>query len=221
MCGIALLTLALFISARMGIYQEVLYKRYGKYPKEALYVTVSNVFKQKIAISYWLSFYSKFKNKYFPILSLASSAVARFLIAVQQHFWAHGNRNGQWTRCNSICRNLDANFMGVFDFELPHPICVHQFGVCPNNRMHIVDSYARRHPEKIHFAAFLHPLLQQPVHLAALDRNAVGICGNADIHRNDPVIANRQHKQIENQLILSLFFIKRFFVGFHVSHACN
>lgn len=39
--GIGLLTVALFISARMGIYQEVLYKRYGKYPREALYVTVS------------------------------------------------------------------------------------------------------------------------------------------------------------------------------------
>lgn len=37
--GITLLTVALFISARMGIYQEVLYKRYGKYPDEALYYT--------------------------------------------------------------------------------------------------------------------------------------------------------------------------------------
>jgi UDP-xylose/UDP-N-acetylglucosamine transporter B4 len=37
--GIALLTIALFISARMGIYQEVLYKRYGKYPDEALFYT--------------------------------------------------------------------------------------------------------------------------------------------------------------------------------------
>lgn len=40
MCGISLLTIALFISARMGIYQEVLYKRFGKYPREALYITV-------------------------------------------------------------------------------------------------------------------------------------------------------------------------------------
>lgn len=39
--GISLLTVALFISARMGIYQEVLYKQYGKHPWEALYVTVS------------------------------------------------------------------------------------------------------------------------------------------------------------------------------------
>jgi solute carrier family 35 (UDP-xylose/UDP-N-acetylglucosamine transporter), member B4 len=37
--GISLLTIALFISARMGIYQEVLYKRYGKYPDEALFFT--------------------------------------------------------------------------------------------------------------------------------------------------------------------------------------
>ncbi|XP_055922456.1 UDP-xylose and UDP-N-acetylglucosamine transporter [Eupeodes corollae] len=37
--GITLLTVALFISARMGIYQEVLYKRYGKYPNEALFYT--------------------------------------------------------------------------------------------------------------------------------------------------------------------------------------
>lgn len=38
--GIILLTVALFISARMGLYQEVLYKRYGKHPKEALFYTV-------------------------------------------------------------------------------------------------------------------------------------------------------------------------------------
>ncbi|XP_055380501.1 UDP-xylose and UDP-N-acetylglucosamine transporter-like, partial [Condylostylus longicornis] len=35
--GIGLLTLALLITSRMGLYQEVLYKRYGKYPKEALF----------------------------------------------------------------------------------------------------------------------------------------------------------------------------------------
>jgi len=37
--GIALLTVALFLSARMGIYQEVLYKRYGKHSDEALFYT--------------------------------------------------------------------------------------------------------------------------------------------------------------------------------------
>lgn len=38
--GITLLTVALFVSARMGIYQEVLYTRYGKHAKEALFYTV-------------------------------------------------------------------------------------------------------------------------------------------------------------------------------------
>lgn len=37
--GITLLTVALFVSARMGIYQETLYKKYGKHPREALYYT--------------------------------------------------------------------------------------------------------------------------------------------------------------------------------------
>ncbi|XP_078677299.1 UDP-xylose and UDP-N-acetylglucosamine transporter-like [Branchiostoma floridae x Branchiostoma belcheri] len=35
--GIAMLTFALFMSARMGIYQEVLYSKHGKHPKEALF----------------------------------------------------------------------------------------------------------------------------------------------------------------------------------------
>lgn len=37
--GISLLTIALFISARMGIYQEELHSRYGKHAREALYYT--------------------------------------------------------------------------------------------------------------------------------------------------------------------------------------
>ena len=37
--GIGLLTFALFMSARMGIYQEVIYNRHGKHPKEALFYT--------------------------------------------------------------------------------------------------------------------------------------------------------------------------------------
>ena len=41
MVGISLLTFALFMSARMGIMQEVLYSKYGKHPREALFFTVS------------------------------------------------------------------------------------------------------------------------------------------------------------------------------------
>merc|ERR1740131_468045 len=37
--GISLLTFALFMSARMGIYQEVIYSKHGKHPKEALFYT--------------------------------------------------------------------------------------------------------------------------------------------------------------------------------------
>jgi len=37
--GLGLLTFALFMSARMGIYQEVIYAQHGKFPKEALFYT--------------------------------------------------------------------------------------------------------------------------------------------------------------------------------------
>merc|ERR1712088_1258678 len=37
MVGIAMLTFALFMSARMGIYQEVIYAKYGKHSDEALF----------------------------------------------------------------------------------------------------------------------------------------------------------------------------------------
>jgi len=39
MTGIGLLTFALFLSARMGIYQEVISRKYGKHAKEALFYT--------------------------------------------------------------------------------------------------------------------------------------------------------------------------------------
>ena len=40
MVGIAMLTFALFTSARMGIYQEVIYAKYGKHSEEALFYCV-------------------------------------------------------------------------------------------------------------------------------------------------------------------------------------
>lgn len=38
--GIAMLTFALFMSARMGIYQETVYAKHGKHPREALFYNV-------------------------------------------------------------------------------------------------------------------------------------------------------------------------------------
>lgn len=39
--GIAMLLFALFMSARMGIFQETIYSRFGKHPSEALFYNVS------------------------------------------------------------------------------------------------------------------------------------------------------------------------------------
>ena len=35
-----MLTFAVFMSAGMGIYQETIYKKFGKYPREALFYNV-------------------------------------------------------------------------------------------------------------------------------------------------------------------------------------
>lgn len=39
--GIIILTLALLLSAGMGLYQEIIAKQFGKNPDEALYYTVN------------------------------------------------------------------------------------------------------------------------------------------------------------------------------------
>ncbi|CAH1724485.1 UDP-xylose and UDP-N-acetylglucosamine transporter [Aphis gossypii] len=54
--GIACLTIALFISARMGIYQETLYKQHGKHPQEALFYT------HLIPLPWFLCLYSNLKE---------------------------------------------------------------------------------------------------------------------------------------------------------------
>ena len=41
LAGVAMMTVSLFLGARMGVFQEHIYIKYGKYPQEALYYTVS------------------------------------------------------------------------------------------------------------------------------------------------------------------------------------
>jgi UAA transporter family len=81
--GIALLTAALFVSARMGIYQETLYKRYGKYPDEALFYTVSVAARFPVQIF----------NLSSPFTAFVTFAV--LLDALHQHMGPHENRHGQ------------------------------------------------------------------------------------------------------------------------------
>jgi hypothetical protein len=40
--GVAMMTSALFLGAHMGVFQEGIFKKFGNYPKEALYYTVSS-----------------------------------------------------------------------------------------------------------------------------------------------------------------------------------
>ena len=46
--GVALLTTSLILGARMGVYQEQIYTKYGKHSKEALFYTVCKAFDAKL-----------------------------------------------------------------------------------------------------------------------------------------------------------------------------
>lgn len=41
--GIGMLLFALFMSARLGIFQETLYSTYGKHPREAMFYSVRSI----------------------------------------------------------------------------------------------------------------------------------------------------------------------------------
>lgn len=70
--GITLLTVALFISAGMGIYQEKLYSKHGKHPYEALYFT------HLMPLPGFLIFYSNI-SEHFKIILSGSSITLPFL----------------------------------------------------------------------------------------------------------------------------------------------
>ena len=80
--GIALLTFALFLSARMGIFQECLYARYGKHPWEALFYIVSEPLLHLIVTSGWVSVYWQCCERQLPPMGghELSSVVSHHLI---------------------------------------------------------------------------------------------------------------------------------------------
>lgn len=56
--GVAILTVALFLSARMGIFQEALFVKHGKHPWEALYYT------HMLPLMFWLPTYPNLINHF-------------------------------------------------------------------------------------------------------------------------------------------------------------
>lgn len=80
--GISLLTIALFVSARMGIYQEVLHKKYGKNAREALYYThlLPLPFFLTLAPNIWDHFTYALASKPIQIINLQIPKLIVYLI---------------------------------------------------------------------------------------------------------------------------------------------
>jgi len=95
--GITLLTVALFVSARMGIYQEVLYKTHGKHPQEALYYT------HLLPLPGFLLLYNNIWQH--MLISSASEPMALPLIGLSlpsQWVWTIGNVVTQYICISSV-----------------------------------------------------------------------------------------------------------------------
>lgn len=100
--GIALLTFALFLSARMGIFQECLYARYGKHPWEALFYIHALSLPGFLLTADSIADHAKRFSSSAPLPSLASVPV---LAAVPQ-MWLYllGNTLTQFVCISSVFR---------------------------------------------------------------------------------------------------------------------
>ncbi|XP_063868368.1 UDP-xylose and UDP-N-acetylglucosamine transporter-like isoform X2 [Scylla paramamosain] len=98
--GIALLTFALFLSARMGIFQECLYTRYGKHPWEALfYIHALSLPGFLLTVGSIIDHAKRFSSS-MPLPSLASVP----LLAAIPHMWFYllGNTLTQFVCISSV-----------------------------------------------------------------------------------------------------------------------
>ncbi|XP_045123448.1 UDP-xylose and UDP-N-acetylglucosamine transporter-like isoform X1 [Portunus trituberculatus] len=100
--GIALLTFALFLSARMGIFQECLYARYGKHPWEALfYIHALSLPGFLLTVGSIADHAQRFTSST-PLPSLASVPV----LSAIPHMWLYllGNTLTQFVCISSVFR---------------------------------------------------------------------------------------------------------------------
>ncbi|XP_045123451.1 uncharacterized protein LOC123511534 isoform X3 [Portunus trituberculatus] len=162
--GIALLTFALFLSARMGIFQECLYARYGKHPWEALFYIVSEAPPLHLIVTSGCVFV------------LPSVVRARTLPS-----WLPAD-SGQHSRpcpevhllhppaLSGLCTSVvsHSSHVALSPGQHPHTVCVHQLCVPAHLRVHLPHRHAGAHSTQVSFSSLLHRILLQPLHCHSL-----------------------------------------------------
>lgn len=151
--GIAMLTFALLMSARMGIFQETLYKEYGKHSKEALFYNVSRLLslsqghtQSQTALRGWNTSLSTVDLMFFPSAALPTSA--RLPAPLQWHLqpWRPLQPN-QWALQEIVCCfwvSDDQNdaFLLPSSRRRPRgrPLCAHHVALPAGQHHHTVSS---------------------------------------------------------------------------------
>lgn len=125
--GISILTAALFISARMGLYQEVIFKKYGKHPREALFFT------HCLPLPWYLLMYSDLATH----MTIASNSVPMTFVGLTMpSMWWYllGNVLTQYVCINSVfvltteCASLTVTLVVTLRKFLSLLVSIYYFG---------------------------------------------------------------------------------------------
>ncbi|XP_019737341.1 UDP-xylose and UDP-N-acetylglucosamine transporter isoform X1 [Hippocampus comes] len=203
--GIGMLTFALIMSARMGIFQETLYKKYGKHSKEALFynhflplpgflLLSTDIYNHCVLFSQSTPVLVPLVQLNVPVmwLYLLVNVVTQYpFLAVPPGFPARGP-----------CLPLTAGAQ----------VRVHPRRVHPDHRVRL----AHRHPggdsEKVPQPHLLHRVLPKPLHGVALGRHGRGLRGHAALHRG----VERRHGGQEEGRVTAL---RRDTFAFYAGHS--
>lgn len=183
LCGIFLLVTALLISARMGIYQEVLYKRHGKHSREALYVTVSQMF-----ISWLQSFQTIQLILFLCFVFSAFTTVAGIFTAVHKHCRSYSHCECKCTGRSACGWCIDANSLDTFNCRYFNALFMHQLRICADNGMHIANRHTSCYTTQIYIVDLFNCLLPKSVYHLSLVWYGVGVHWNGHFHRTNSIV---------------------------------
>ncbi|CAG08684.1 unnamed protein product [Tetraodon nigroviridis] len=196
--GIAMLTFALLMSARMGIFQETLYREYGKHSKEALFynhclplpgflLLFGDIYNHGVLFSQtsaspldlFALFFFKFLMPFCPSAPVLVPAVG--LSVPIMWLYLLGNTITQYPAL-FLLHPARSNPLSSSAFNSSFQIRVHPWRLHPDHRVHLPDGHAGGDPQEVPQPHLLHPVLPKPLHQLALGGHRRGLPGHAALH---------------------------------------
>ncbi|XP_032339265.1 UDP-xylose and UDP-N-acetylglucosamine transporter isoform X3 [Camelus ferus] len=165
--GIGALTFALLMSARMGIFQETLYKQFGKHSKEALFYNHALPLPGFIFLASDIYDHAVLFNKSGTSeMTLEADNILESRTVSSSRHW-----------CDS------AHHVVLPPHECHHSVRVHPRCVHPHHRVRLPHRHARRDSPQVREPHFLHLVFPEPFHPVALAGHLVCLPWDPHVHR--------------------------------------